>query len=80
MRNAPLFSREKIRQGEISGSFEGAVLLADIKGFTSTFDKMSVMGTEGAELVSSEVSKTLSELLKFRRALAASRFLLLEMQ
>jgi len=61
---APLFIKERIRQGEISGSFDGAVLLADISGFTSRFDKMSVMGTEGAELVSSEVSKTLSAVVE----------------
>ncbi|MCK5035164.1 MAG: hypothetical protein KAS73_04660 [Candidatus Sabulitectum sp.] len=64
MRNAPLFIIEKIRRGEISGSFEGAVLLADISGFTSRFEKVSLMGTEGAELVSSEVSNTLTAVVE----------------
>ncbi|MEA3265730.1 MAG: hypothetical protein U9P42_02130, partial [Candidatus Fermentibacteria bacterium] len=64
MKNAPLFIREKIRRGEISGSFEGSVLLADISGFTSRFDKMAVLGTEGAELLSREVSNTLSAVVE----------------
>jgi len=61
---APLFVREKIRRGEVSGSFNGAVLLADIIGFTSRFDRMTGLGAEGAELISSEVSKTLSAVVE----------------
>ena len=60
MNHAPLFIREMISRGEVSGSFSGAVLLADIIGFTSRFDSMTDLGAEGAELVSREVSKTLS--------------------
>ncbi len=60
MNHAPLFIREKIREGEISGSFSGAVLLADIIGFTSRFDRMAGLGAEGAELISMDVSKSLS--------------------
>jgi len=59
-----LFVREKIRKGEVSGSFNGAVLLADIVGFTSRFDRMTDLGAEGAELISSEVSSTLSAVVE----------------
>ncbi len=55
-----MFVIEKIRKGEVSGSFNGAVLLADIIGFTSRFDRMTGLGAEGAEIISSEVSNTLS--------------------
>ena len=53
-----------IRRGEVSGNFNGAVLLADIIGFTSRFDRMTELGAEGAELVSREVSKTLSAVVE----------------
>ncbi|MCD4709155.1 MAG: tetratricopeptide repeat protein [Candidatus Sabulitectum sp.] len=64
MDHAPLFIREMIRGGELSGSFSGAVLLADIIGFTSRFDRMADLGAEGAELISSEVSNTLSAVVE----------------
>ncbi len=63
MNKAPIFIREKIQQGKISGSFEGAVLLADICGFTSRFDQMAGLGAKGAELISSEVSNTFTEVV-----------------
>ncbi len=59
-----MFIRESIRRGELSGSFSGAVLLADITGFTSRFDRMAGLGAEGAELLSSEVSRTLSAVVE----------------
>ncbi len=64
LNNAPLFIREKIQQREISGSFDGAVLLADISGFTSRFEQMAGLGARGAEIISSEVSSTLSAIVK----------------
>ncbi len=63
MNKAPLFISEVIRRGELSGSFRGAVLLADICGFTSRFDRMTGLGAEGAELISREVSSTLSSVV-----------------
>jgi class 3 adenylate cyclase/tetratricopeptide (TPR) repeat protein len=51
-------------RGELSGSFGGAVLIADICGFTSRFDRMTVLGAEGAELISREVSCTLSRVVE----------------
>ncbi len=60
---APEFIKEMITKGEISGTFQGAVLLADIIGFTSRFDRMAELGAEGAELISKEVSNTLSKVV-----------------
>ncbi|MCD4702419.1 MAG: tetratricopeptide repeat protein [Candidatus Aegiribacteria sp.] len=64
MNYAPSFIKEVICRGELSGSFRGAVLLADICGFTSRFDRMTGMGAEGAELISREVSRTLSRVVE----------------
>ncbi|MCD6588328.1 MAG: adenylate/guanylate cyclase domain-containing protein, partial [Candidatus Fermentibacteraceae bacterium] len=60
MSYAPLMIKEMTRKGVVSGSFSGAVLLADIIGFTSRFERMTGLGAEGAELISREVSSTLS--------------------
>lgn len=60
----PLFIKEVIRLGKLSGSLNGAVLIADIRNFTSRFDKMKDMGAEGAELISREVSSTLSSVVE----------------
>jgi predicted ATPase/class 3 adenylate cyclase len=64
LNNAPSFIKEVIRRGEFSGSFKGAVLLADIIGFTSRFDRMMGLGAEGAEFISREVSSTLSHVVE----------------
>ncbi len=63
MRYAPKFIEDRIASGDVAGSFPGAVLLADIIGFTSRFDQMSDLGAEGAELISTEVSNTLSQVV-----------------
>gem|GEM_PF-1665392 len=57
---APLIIQEMTQKGVVSGNFSGAVLLADIIGFTSRFERMKELGAEGAELISREVSSTLS--------------------
>ena len=63
MKYAPQFIKEMISRGDVAGNFPGAVLLADIIGFTSRFDQMSGLGAEGAELISTEVSNTLSQVV-----------------
>lgn len=64
MNNAPLFVKKVIRLSELSGSFRGTVLIADICSFTSRFDRMTDLGAEGAELISLEVSRTLSNVVQ----------------
>ncbi len=64
MNNAPLYILKKLRWREITGGFYAAVLLADIKGFTSRFEEMAKLGTKGAEQISREVSETLSVVVK----------------
>lgn len=60
MTHAPELIRRSISRGELAGSFPGAAVTADIRGFTSRFQGMAGMGTEGAEQISREVSETLS--------------------
>lgn len=58
--HAPELIRRSISLGELAGSFPGAAVTADIRGFTSRFQGMAGMGAEGAEQISREVSETLS--------------------
>jgi class 3 adenylate cyclase/tetratricopeptide (TPR) repeat protein len=60
VRHAPELILRSISHGELAGSFPGAAVTADIRGFTSRFQGMAGMGTEGAEQISREVSDTLS--------------------
>lgn len=58
--HAPELILRSIERGELAGSFSGAALTADIRGFTGRFQGMAGMGAEGAEQLSREVSDTLS--------------------
>ncbi len=60
MRHAPELIIRSIFRGEFAGSFPGAAVTADIRGFTSRFQGMAGMGVEGAEQISRDVSETLS--------------------
>ena len=60
MKQAPEIIREAISRGELTGSFPGAALTADICGFTNRFQGMAGLGVEGAEQLAREVSETLS--------------------
>ena len=54
---------EAAARGELSGSFAGGVLMADIRGFTSRFQDMAGRGTRGAEELSLMVNSTLSSVV-----------------
>jgi hypothetical protein len=50
--------------GRISGAFwEGALLFADLSGFTALSERLSVLGRQGAEEVSAVVNRLFANLL-----------------
>jgi predicted ATPase/class 3 adenylate cyclase len=60
----PRIILDSVSRGETSGGFHGAALVADICGYTSRFEGMAGLGTEGAEQLSREVSSTLSSVVE----------------
>jgi class 3 adenylate cyclase/tetratricopeptide (TPR) repeat protein len=64
LKQAPDFVKQAALRGELAGGFPGAALKADIRGFTSRFESLWGMGSDGAETVAREVSGTLSQVVK----------------
>ena len=57
--------QENPEPGRVSGGFQyGAVLFADVSGFTAMSEKLSVLGKEGAEEVTSIVNNYFSTMLE----------------
>jgi class 3 adenylate cyclase/tetratricopeptide (TPR) repeat protein len=64
VKEAPVLIIEAAALGKSEGSFSGAVLMADICGYTSRFRGMADKGARGAEELSDEVSSTLSSVVE----------------